>query len=63
LLAFHDALRGASWRPYICGLKVLTPTTVRDPDVLVAAGRRDPTVVVEVPSSPSEDLRSDLQMA
>jgi Uma2 family endonuclease len=61
-LAFHDALRGAPWRPYICGLKVLTPTAVLYPDVLVA--RRplasdddrlsDPTVVVEILSPASE---------
>jgi Uma2 family endonuclease len=61
-LAFRDALRGAPWRPYICGLRVLTPTAVLYPDVLVA-GRplapdddrlSDPTVVVEMLSPASE---------
>jgi Uma2 family endonuclease len=61
-LAFHEALRGAPWRPYICGLKVLTPTAVLYPDVLVAAGPlapdddrlSDPVAVVEVLSPASE---------
>jgi Uma2 family endonuclease len=61
-LALHDALRGSPCRPYICGLKVLTPTAVLYPDVLVA-GRSlapdddrllDPAAVFEVLSPASE---------
>jgi Uma2 family endonuclease len=61
-LALHEALRGAPYRPYISDLKVLTPTAVLYPDVLVAGcplatdddRLPDPTVVVEVLSPGSE---------
>ena len=61
-LALHDALRESPCCPYICGLKVLTPTAVLYPDVLVAHRPlaphddrlSDPVAAVEVISPASE---------